>query len=198
MSRFREFFLQKKYKKIRKDQWLILFLAGVLLLVLAIPSGKTESLDGKDREETPGTLQQRDLCSSDYGRQLESRLEGMLSGMNGVGQVRVMLTFRDNGESVTEKDVQLVTEEEMAQAEQQVMKKHTQSTEQTVYDEGEQKGAPFIRVRKTPAVEGVLVVAECSPRSGAASDISEAIQALFGLDAHKIKIVEMNAVQEGS
>ena len=39
----KEFLREKKWKKMKKDQWLILFLAGVLLLVVAMPTGKSSS-----------------------------------------------------------------------------------------------------------------------------------------------------------
>ena len=49
-----------------------------------------------------------------------------------------------------------------------------------------------------PAIEGVLIVAEGGGSQAVATNISEAVEALFGLEVHKIKVVEMNQVQEGS
>ena len=47
MSKWTEWIGQKKWRKLRKDQWLILFLAGILLLVIALPS----SCGGEEKEE---------------------------------------------------------------------------------------------------------------------------------------------------
>lgn len=200
MTGIKDFFAQKKYKKIRKDQWLILFLAGILLLIIALPSGCTESITGRSKEETKESETVHTDLPSDYEQELESRLEEILSGISGAGRVRVMITFRDSGESVVEKDVQFSSEEQNSEGtdKEQTSIKRTESTEQTVYDTDSREGEPFVRMQKKPAVEGVLVVAECGEHTKAASDISEAIQALFGLDAHKIKVVKMNTVQEGT
>ena len=37
------FLREKKWKHVKKDQWLILFLAGVLLLIIAMPAGRKNS-----------------------------------------------------------------------------------------------------------------------------------------------------------
>ena len=42
------------------------------------------------------------------------------------------------------------------------------------------------------------MVAQGGGEQTVAADISEAVEALFGLEVHKIKVVEMNQVQEGS
>lgn len=63
--------------KIDKNNLLVLLLIGVLLLVIAIPTGerKTENSEGTE---------------------VEQRLENILSKMEGVGSVRVMITFRES------------------------------------------------------------------------------------------------------
>ncbi len=43
----------------------------------------------------------------------------------------------------------------------------------------------------TPSVKGVVVSAQGGGNAKTAENISEAIQALFGIEAHKIKIVKM-------
>ncbi len=45
-----------------------------------------------------------------------------------------------------------------------------------------------------PEVEGVLVSCEGAGRGTVNADITEAVQALFDLDAHKVKVLPMNTV----
>ncbi|MCD8218355.1 MAG: stage III sporulation protein AG [Clostridiales bacterium] len=183
-----------KKKKLKKDQCLILFLAGVLLLVIAFPSSCGES--SSEGGETDALLEISDTVTvSDYEAEMEERLAEVLSRMDGVGAVEVMITFQDSGETVVEKDV-TYSQEESSSKEDGTSDTRTESSEATVYTDSEEE--PFVSKEIVPAIEGVLVVAEGGGNSTVASDISEAVEALFGLEAHKIKVVKMEKVQEES
>ena len=90
----KEFLREKKWKKMKKDQWLILFLAGVLLLVVAMPTGKSSSKTVKQQNAQTEIAQTNGTGSgeSDYEKTLETRLAQILEGMEGVGNVQVMIT----------------------------------------------------------------------------------------------------------
>ena len=87
MSKWTEWIGQKKWRKLRKDQWLILFLAGILLLVIALPS----SCGGEEKEEEAASAAGQTSAASvsgsreEYENQLEPRLAEVLSRMEGVG-----------------------------------------------------------------------------------------------------------------
>ena len=85
----KEFLREKKWKKMKKDQWLILFLAGVLLLVVAMPAGKSSSKTIKQQNTQTEIAQTNGTESgeSDYEKTLETRLAQILQGMDGVGKV---------------------------------------------------------------------------------------------------------------
>ena len=108
---------------------------------------------------------------------MEQRLEELLGNVEEVGQVRVMLTFQGTGEKIVEKDRSSGSEE---------------SREETVYEErGSSERAPYVTSETNPKVDGVLVIAEGGGNSHIRQEILEAAQALFGVDAHKIKIMKM-------
>lgn len=202
MSKWTEWIGQKKWRKLRKDQWLILFLAGILLLVIALPS----SCGGEEKEEEAASAAGQTSAASvsgsreEYEKQLEQRLAEVLSSMEGVGKVRVMITFQDSGEAVVEKDTTYSRQEQRTEGEEGEVTEssQTESSETAVYSSGSEEGGPLIRKQNLPAIEGVLVVAQGGGEQAVAADISEAVEALFGLEVHKIKVVEMNQVQEGS
>ena len=123
---------------------------------------------------------QQDNLTSDYEKQLTNKLEQALSCMDGAGEVRVMITFADSGESVVEKDITKSGNEQSS----------IQYQEASVYEESESK-QPYISQQKLPQVEGVLVVAQGGGDSSVKQDITDAVMALFSIDAHKIKIVKM-------
>ena len=60
--------------------------------------------------------------------------------------------------------------------------------EETVYGEN---NSPYISKMLTPSIQGVVVSAQGGGNEKTAENISEAIQALFGIEAHKIKVVKM-------
>ena len=65
--------------------------------------------------------------------------------------------------------------------------------EETVYEENEDNGKiPYVTAETNPQVEGVLVIAEGGGNGYIKQEIIEAAQALFGIDAHKIKIMKIN------
>ncbi len=141
----------------RKENFLVLLLLGVLLLVAAWPmekqsrstkSGSTaadSTLSFLDYAGSTGTEDTRDA----YVLSLEHSLEELLSTMEGVGENKVMITLKP-------------------------------SAKNTYYSSA-----------STMEIEGVVVCAKGAANGKVAKNISEVIQALFGLEAHKIKIAKM-------
>ncbi|MCD8249989.1 MAG: hypothetical protein LUC60_09110 [Lachnospiraceae bacterium] len=63
--------------------------------------------------------------------------------------------------------------------------------EETVYEEQSSSvRTPYVRSETNPQVEGVLIVAEGGDNGDVKADIIDAVQALFGIEAHKIKIMK--------
>lgn len=190
-------------EKIGKDRFIILIIGGLLLLVITYP---LPSDSGKSGQKTAGTAQESGSAvsvsvqntaggsTSDYETRLENRLEKVLSSIDGAGNVKVFITFSDNGRYVVEKDITYVrdNEERNGGDEQNVSILTTENGEETVYtadENGEQ--VPFVRQQILPNVQGVLVVAQGGRNETVAKEMKEAIMALFGIDEHKIKVVKM-------
>ncbi len=191
------FIKNKGWKKWKKDQWLIVFFAGVLLLVIAIPTGSNKN-HNVESSKTISKVTQKDEQIQDisYEEQLERRLEEILKNVNGVGLVQVMITLKDNGEAVVEKDKE-ASYQTVDNTEDGTQTIQQQTSETTVYENQTDQGGPFIARETTPEIEGVLVVAQGGDNAVVVQNISEAIQALFNIEVHKIKIVKMN-MQEGT
>lgn len=185
---------QKKLPK--KDSLIILLLCGVLLLVIAIPVS-----EGGEDEEERTVEKSMDLVSAgmeeeDYANYLEGRLEDTLSRVSGVGKVKVMVTLESTSEKVIEKDQQTesenVTEEDSQGGIRSTVRNSSDIT--TVYNEGDQNTGqtPYITKELSPKVEGVVVIAEGGNEGVVVQNITEAVQALFGVDTHKIKVMKLN------
>lgn len=167
----------------KKERILILLLAGVLLLVIVIPTGQ----EGGEMTETGDPVQ---VVSDDTGRTkeeaLEQRLAAVLAQAVGIGKVEVMITLKSDGRQIVEKDVeqQDITDTETpagssSRRETTVLQKNTKGDE-----------SPFVSEVEAPKIEGVLVLAQ-GMDAVMANEITEAAMALFGIEAHKIKVMKM-------
>lgn len=178
-------------KKWKGKEWMIVIvILGVLLAVLAIPTEK----DQKTEEKTMAEENMTELTGyspAEYEEELENRLEEILSQMEGVGRVEVMITLESSTREVVEKDMS--TQQSSTNNGMDVAGDTSSGKEETtVYSDTDAGSVPYVVQEIYPQVEGVLVVAEGGDDSYVNLAITDAIQALFGVDVHKIKIVKMN------
>lgn len=196
-----DFMKKLKEKQWKKSDWLILILAGILLMIVVLPTdfGKERKrirAGGESVEEEK--TKEGAAKEGDGAEDMERKLEGILSQIEGVGEVQVMITYEDGGTQVVEKDEQVTanTTSETDSAGGVRTVNDVQSQKSTVYDEADGGNTPFVAKELMPKIEGVLVVASGGDNRVVQQNISEAVLALFHVDAHRIKIVKMNR-QEG-
>lgn len=182
---------------LRKDRLLILLLSGVLLLVITLPvsdgSGESER-SGAAGEQSGGVLPGEE----DYAEYMERKLKDVLSKVSGVGEVEVMVTLRSTSEKVVEKDEEkeseTVTEQDSQGGTRTTSGNSSSGT--TVFGEdgsGTSSGQePYVTKELTPIVEGVVVIAQGGDEPVTVQNITEAVQALFNVDTHKIKVMKLN------
>lgn len=184
----------------RKDRLVITLLAGILLLVIALPvSKKGEDALGRGREtidavsrETGGSID-----TEDYADYLERKLAAVLSKVKGVGRTEVMVTLASGSERIIEKDTNSESES-VQETDSQGGSRNTinsSSSQETVYSGGRNgsgEGEPYVTKELTPVVEGVVVIAEGGDDAVTVQNITEAVQALFQIDTHKIKVMKSN------
>ncbi len=175
-------------KKIDKKKVGVLFLIGVLLVIVSIPLPlkKSSNVNRQDTSSLMGEQSSIDVQSGDtpmteanYKRALESQLQELLVNMEGAGDVQVMITLEATSQKVLEKDVS-TSEGEIDQA--------------TVYTENDYGKTPYVNKELYPRVEGVVVIAQGGENPVVIKNITEAIQALFEVDTHKIKIMKMKSI----
>lgn len=182
-----------KLKQGKGNVWLTGILIGLLLLVISMPSGEKSGSEKNMTVKEPDTETQLSENMQDNAQILEKRLEKVLRQVEGVGEVEVMITFRSSGEKIVEKDVRSSSNKsEQNQTDQG--KSGSDSLEQeeaTVYLKQEDGGEmPYVKEVKEPQVEGVVVAAEGGGNSVTAANITEAVMALFDIEAHKIKVMK--------
>lgn len=130
-----------------------------------------------------------------YLRNLEKRLSAALAQMSGVGDVTVMITLSSSAEKVVEKDVETSNEavtESDSQGGSRITKNGSRG-ETTIYNDKDSSGEPYISKELSPKVEGVFVIAEGGDDALVKQNITEVVQALFGIDTHKIRIMKKSS-----
>lgn len=184
-----------KIKHLKKDQWMIIILIGVLLFVISLPVKNSEKEQQKEKvngyEESAG---ENDGLESGSTREelLEKRLENLLSAMDGVGKVQVMISLEGSTEYVVEKDSQESrTETKEGEGENQRNGVEVQLQRETVFVEQEGETTPYVVQELYPKIEGVVVLAEGGGNAQVAEHISKAVQALFSIETHKIMVMKM-------
>ena len=196
------FFQKKGWKQLKKSDLAAIALAGVLLLIIAMPTSPGSSKENKTEDrKTPESSQTISDSSSDtknYACVLENRLKRILKQVDGVGNVDVMVTLSDSGESIVEKDkkeqTEQINETDSDGGTRTTTERETGET--TVYVENGSETYPYVTREILPKVEGVLVVAEGGDNPKVISDISDTVMALFRVEAHKIKVVKMSSKEE--
>ena len=140
--------------QLNKEKIIFLFCAGLLLFVLALPSEKEEKTEPADLLVSYGnTDNEKEETIRSCEEMLELRVQNILQGVEGVGEVEVMVAL--NGEETVS-----MFDEEPAQD-----------------------------------VLGIIISADGGGSSVVKAEISEAMEALFGLPSHKIKVLKR--VKEG-
>lgn len=175
----------------KKNQLLVMLLVGILLVVIAFPTS-----DKQTKKETGNTGVQSEYNSSEaYETEMENRLNKILKQVDGVGEVKTMITLKASAQRVVEKDREENSQsvDETDQGGGSRVTKEKSSNETTIYgSSGGESQTPYVSKEISPQIEGILVIAGGGDQAVVIQNITEAIQALFDVDTHKIKIMKMN------
>ena len=180
-----------------KEKWMLFLLAGLLLAVIFFPTGEkdTNALIG-DKEAGKQEQEGSQMISAGTGMSLNQyeiylseQLEDILSEIDGAGEVQAWVTLAGSSEKVLMHERNY--EESLLQEADSVGGTRTEEkndVNETVITNS--SGEPYVVKTLQPKVEGVLVVAEGAGNSVVKKNLSEAVEVLFGIDAHRIKVAK--------
>lgn len=161
------------------------------MVVIAIPTKKTQTVQQEEEKADTETLAASDITK--YSAYLEDKIADALEHVSGVGKTEIVITFSSNGQKIVEKDQQSDSQKTVeADSAGGTRNAEDRSSERTsVYvQEADGSQTPYISEELLPEIQGVVVIAEGGDNAVVVKNITEAIQALFGLEAHKIKIMK--------
>lgn len=160
--------LDKSLAKGKKSWLALLGILGILLLsVSSLPTGnsaaKTES-----RAETGS--------DTDWASKQESRLESILSQMDGAGKARVMITLESGQEAVYALDTR-TDSNGSTQKEHVMLNGSTEALVETIW---------------MPQVQGVAVLCEGAGTPTVERKIIEMVSVLLGVSSNRISIAKLS------
>jgi len=186
----------EKLKELGMSRMGMILLAGVLVFILSHLLGVGQE---EKRENREGTMIDNRSVSGDmqdptmrYIQQQEERLEAILAQIEGIGQVEVMISVSASREKVILSDNpydQKTVEEQDAAGGTRVTKEVSREDE-TIYESNGSGQTPYVIKELEPELAGVLVLAEGADNAVGRTEIVEAVEALFGLPAHRIKVIK--------
>jgi stage III sporulation protein AG len=176
---------------------------GICMLIILWPYDKSttdnDTSDLTDSEDSytgdnasikeDSTYYQDDSMSyystNEYITNMEQKLETILSNVKNVGNVDVMITLKDNGEKVVEKDYE---KSQSVNGENS----QTSSKEETVTTKEDNNTTPYVTKTLEPEIEGIVICCDGGGNSETVVNITEAVTALYDVPVHKIKVLERN------
>lgn len=191
--------MKEKYKTLlkNKNNLFVLILVGVLFFVITLPIEDTGTKSKQTYNQADILGEQEGVQAEDelqeYCSYLEEKLEKSLAKLEGAGAVDVLVSLKSSKERIVEKD-QSITRSGTNEKDSQGGKRDISdfdSKESTIYVSEGSSSTPYVVKVLQPEVEGIMVIAQGAGKGAVSKNISDALQALFGIEAHKIKVVKM-------
>lgn len=193
----------EKLQNMGKDRFALLFLAGVMLIIIAMPLGKENA--GTTEENKAETEQAQELADSEqnvmaketdieeYRARLCSQLEDFLQQMDGVGKVKVYITMHSSAELIVERNSPYTkrTEEEVSQESTRTVGETENDSQVVLVEQEDGSEAPIVVKEMAPVVRGVVVAAQGGGDETIKKEITSLVMALFGIEEHKIRVVKL-------
>lgn len=135
-------------------------------------------------------LNKNNIESTSQEDNLDTKLENILSKINGVGKAEVLLTYTESTEIVpvyNKKEKTSNTDESDSGGGTRKIEEKD-SSEEVVYTESSNKSQIATQKTVSPKIEGAIIIAEGAGDSNVKTNIIQAVEAATGLATHKIQV----------
>ena len=165
---------------------LLILLSGICLMIVVWPANNSKT-DKNDLKSgwTGGNDRNMSGDTTDYVEYMEERLTSVLEQVDGISDVRVMITVKDSGENIALKDSGSSSSENGDSSQRSV-------SEETVMVSEGSGSSPYVVRYREPETEGVVIICKGAENGDTTLKITNAVQALFDVPTHKIVILEAN------
>lgn len=197
-------FLSKKQGEPNKKKIENLVVLLIILIITIIAINTIWNGDEKEATENQVIDRNKKLASSLDEKIVETNsnstedkmvknLEEILSNVNGVGKVKVMITYSRTSQNVpiyNEDLVEKSTEETDNQGGTRKVTE-TDTKKEVIYKEENGEKVPITQSIISPTIEGAIVTAEGAGNALVKTNIIQAVEAVTGIATHKIQVFEM-------
>jgi stage III sporulation protein AG len=192
-------------KEIGIEKLIILLLCGIFLIVVSVPDlfSAFQGSKSTPKKNTVQSSSEKVPASKDtnteYVEELENRLKEVLEKVDGIGKTEVMITLKSSKESVILKNSpysQESTSESDSAGGSRVSSSISKEDEAVLVETEESGSSPYVVKEIEPKVEGVVVIAEGGGNINTINEINSAIEVLFDVPVHKIKVMKMNDAKQ--
>lgn len=141
---------------------------------------------------TESALEAAARVSNSYEAELEQRVREILKNVDGVGKVDVMIVLKSSSQKVVHTDNSfsrsVTDEKDSTGGTRKIENEENDST--TVFTSGDGQSTPIIEKELRPELSGIIISASGGGNPTVRAEISAAMEALFDLPAHKIKVLK--------
>lgn len=190
--------LKEKFNKLFNDEGnnkkkvenLVFLLVILIVTVIAINMiWKDEPKDNNTTTDISKKLASNNEEQIPYKEDsLETKLENILSNINGVGNVDVLITYNETEELIpvyNESDKKSTTNEVDSEGGSRIIEQ-IDSSKEVIYQNDE----IIIQKKISPKIEGAIITATGANNSTIKTNIIQAVEAATGLATHKIQVFE--------
>ncbi|RBP46661.1 stage III sporulation protein AG [Garciella nitratireducens] len=164
------------------------FIGIAFILVGSFFSNSTEK--EQKMQEEKNALETQNFKNTDYEAKIQYELKEILSSIEGVGDVDIMITVENEGESeiaYSKNETQNVTKEKDDQGGERVTDQK-QISNTPVMSNADSGNSPFVVKESMPEISGIIVVADGAKNPEIKYQLSQAVQTALGLPSHKVVI----------
>lgn len=173
----------------------------VIILIVTIIAINTIWNGDKDKNTQNKTMDNKKLAqtisnqtnNNEEDNNIEGRLENILSQIDGVGKVKVLVTYSRTSQLVplyNENSQESITEETDKEGGKRTINENS-SKKDVVYQETNGTKTPITQSIINPKIEGAVITAEGAQNVQIKTNIIQATEAVTGLATHKIQVFEM-------
>lgn len=136
----------------------------------------------------------QDNESDSINNDIETKLETILSKIEGVGEVKVFINYSESSEVVAmyNENSKISNTEESDTSGGTRKIQETDIQKDIIYKEENGEKTPITQKIIQPKVEGAIITAKGANNATTKTNIIQAVEAVTGLATHKIQVFEMN------
>lgn len=185
-------------KKIENLVFFVVILIITIVVINTILNGKDKETKQENNTNSKqlATVNQEisNLNNIQTSEDLEMKLEGILTKIQGVGAVEVFINYSESSEVIAmyNENSKVSTTEESDTSGGTRKIQETDTQKDIIYEEVDGEKTPITQKIVQPKIEGAIITAKGASNINTKTNIIQAVEAVTGLATHKIQVFEMN------